>query len=224
MTKHWLINDDSRKSLNKFKDNSIHLVVTSPPYFNAREYSQWETLDEYLKDMRIIFEQVFRILDNHRIFVLNVGDVQCRLGKQPWTIRRVPLEALFTVMCQEIGFEFHKMPEGTVMTIEFELNGNGFTALNGGPVFKFNESISFVINCSSQQDVDYYWNKLLEGGEKQMCGWLKDKYGISWQIVPTCLLNMLNDSDKIKAQRVSNAMFKMDKIIIKDLEQAYNQA
>lgn len=106
MTKHWLINGDSKEVLKKIKDNSIHLAVTSPPYFNAREYSQWETLDDYLKDMRIVFEQVFRILDNHRIFVLNVGDIQCRLGKQPWTMRRVPLGALFTVMCQEIGFEF----------------------------------------------------------------------------------------------------------------------
>ena len=106
MTKHWLINGDSREVLKKIKDNSIHLAVTSPPYFNAREYSQWKTLEDYLKDMRTVFEQVFRVLDNHRIFALNVGDVQCKLGKQPWTMRRVPLGALFTVMCQEIGFEF----------------------------------------------------------------------------------------------------------------------
>jgi DNA modification methylase len=106
MTKHWIIEGDSKEVLKKIKDNSIHLAVTSPPYFNAREYSQWETLEDYLKDMKAVFEQVFRILNNHRVFVLNVGDVQCRMGKQPWTQRRVPLGALFTVMCQEIGFEF----------------------------------------------------------------------------------------------------------------------
>ena len=106
MTKNWLIGGDSKEVLKKIKDNSIHLAVTSPPYFNAREYSQWDSLENYLKDMKTVFEQVFRILDNHRVFVLNVGDVQCRMGKQPWTQRRVPLGALFTIMCQEIGFEF----------------------------------------------------------------------------------------------------------------------
>jgi DNA modification methylase len=106
VTKHWLIEGDSKKVLKKIADNSIHLAVTSPPYFNAREYSQWPTLEEYLKDMKKVFSEVFRILDNHRVFVLNVGDVQCRLGRQPWTMRRVPLGALFTTMCQEIGFEF----------------------------------------------------------------------------------------------------------------------
>jgi len=87
-------------------DKSVDLVVTSPPYFNAREYSQWETLASYLSDMRELFEEVFRVLDNHHIFVLNVGDIQCRVGKQPGTMRRVPLGALFTAMCEEIGFEF----------------------------------------------------------------------------------------------------------------------
>jgi DNA modification methylase len=106
MTKHWLINGDSKNVLKKLKDNSVHLAVTSPPYFNAREYSQWETISAYLKDMRAIFQEVFRVLDNHRVFLLNVGDVQCKLGKQPWTQRRVPLGALFTFVCSEIGFEF----------------------------------------------------------------------------------------------------------------------
>ena len=106
MTKNYLIKGDSNNILSRFPDNSIHLVVTSPPYFNAREYSQWNSLNDYLKDMRSIFEQVFRVLDNHRIFVLNGGDVQCKIGKQPWTLNRVPLGALFTVMCQEIGFEY----------------------------------------------------------------------------------------------------------------------
>ena len=106
MANHYLIKGDSAKVLKKVSDNSIHLAVTSPPYFNAREYSQWETLDSYLQDMKVIFKEVFRVLDNHRVFVLNVGDVQCKLGTQPWTLRRVPLGALFTTICQEMGFEF----------------------------------------------------------------------------------------------------------------------
>ncbi len=103
---HRLILGNSEKILKSFPDNSIHLAVTSPPYFNAREYSQWPTLEAYLVEMRKIFNEVFRVLDNHRVFVLNVGDVNCQLGKQPWTKRRVPLGALFTIMCQEIGFEY----------------------------------------------------------------------------------------------------------------------
>jgi len=106
MANHYLIKGDSADVLKKIQDNSIHLAVTSPPYFNAREYSQWETLEHYLKEMKIIFKELFRVLDNHRVFVLNVGDVQCKLGTQPWTLRRVPLGALFTTMCQEIGFEY----------------------------------------------------------------------------------------------------------------------
>ena len=97
---------DSGDALSKFKDESIHLMVTSPPYFNAREYSTWETLHDYLNDMRRIFKECYRVLGNHRIFVLNVGDVNCQLGKQPWTKRRVPLGALFTIMFQELGFEY----------------------------------------------------------------------------------------------------------------------
>ena len=106
MTTHWLIEGDSKSVLKKIKGNSVHLAVTSPPYFNARDYSQWPTLTEYLEDMRSIFNEVFRILDNHRVFVLNVGDVQCRLGKQPWTTRRLPLGAFFVVICTQIGFEY----------------------------------------------------------------------------------------------------------------------
>lgn len=106
MVNNYLVKGDSTEILKKIPDNFIHLVVTSPPYFNAREYSQWEKLEDYLNDMKEIFREVFRVLDNHRIFVLNVGDVQCKLGNQPWTLRRVPLGALFTMMCQEIGFEF----------------------------------------------------------------------------------------------------------------------
>jgi predicted 3-demethylubiquinone-9 3-methyltransferase (glyoxalase superfamily) len=122
------------------------------------------------------------------------------------------------------GFEIHKMPEGTVMTVEFELNGNSFVALNGGPLFKFNEAISFIVNCTDQQEVDYYWEKLSEGGDSkaQQCGWLKDKYGLSWQVVPTILTEMISDKDRQKSDRVMAAMLKMKKIDIKKLEEAYN--
>lgn len=106
MTEHNLIRGDSYKILKKFPSRSIHLAVTSPPYFNAREYAQWSTLKEYLEDMAKIFEQVFRTLDNHRVFVLNVGDVNCLMGKQPWTKQRIPLGSLFTNICREIGFEY----------------------------------------------------------------------------------------------------------------------
>lgn len=112
-------------------------------------------------------------------------------------------------------------PEGSVMTVEFQLDGQAFRALNGGPAFKFTEAISFVINCQTQQEVDEYWEKLLEGGEESMCGWLKDKYGLSWQIVPNILNELLRDKDPEKAKRVMGAMLKMKKIVIEDLKRAY---
>jgi predicted 3-demethylubiquinone-9 3-methyltransferase (glyoxalase superfamily) len=120
------------------------------------------------------------------------------------------------------GFEIHKMPEGTVMTIVFELEGQQFVALNGGPIFTFNESISFIVNCDDQQEVDYFWDKLSEGGDKrsQQCGWLKDKFGLSWQVVPTILPKLMLDKDKQKAARVMNAMLQMKKLDIKKLEEA----
>jgi predicted 3-demethylubiquinone-9 3-methyltransferase (glyoxalase superfamily) len=111
-------------------------------------------------------------------------------------------------------------PEGTVMTVEFELDGQRFIALNGGPQFKFNEAISFQVNCESQEEVDDYWSKLSEGGEGGPCGWLKDKFGVSWQIVPTALPQLLTDPDREKAQRVMAAMLKMGKIEIPELERA----
>lgn len=114
------------------------------------------------------------------------------------------------------------LPEGTVMTIEFELDGQPFAALNGGPHFKFTEAVSFSIRCDSQEDVDHYWSKLCQGGEESMCGWLKDKFGLSWQVVPTALIDMLGDSDPAKAQRVTEAMLKMKKIDISTLKRAYN--
>ena len=113
-------------------------------------------------------------------------------------------------------------PAGSVMTVEFELEGQKFTALNGGPVFKFNESISFVVNCETQEEVDYLWEKLTaDGGKKVECGWLRDKYGLSWQIVPTVLIEMLQDKDHEKAERVMKAMLQMQKIDIKTLKEAY---
>jgi predicted 3-demethylubiquinone-9 3-methyltransferase (glyoxalase superfamily) len=114
-------------------------------------------------------------------------------------------------------------PAGTVMTVNFELEGQEFTALNGGPEFKFNEAISLLVNCETQKEVDEFWEKLSEGGEKGPCGWLKDKYGVSWQIVPTVLEEMLQDEDAEKANRVMKAMLQMSKIDIAGLEKAYGQ-
>jgi predicted 3-demethylubiquinone-9 3-methyltransferase (glyoxalase superfamily) len=113
-------------------------------------------------------------------------------------------------------------PAGSVMTVEFELEGQKFTALNGGPVFKFNESISFVVNCDTQEEVDYFWEKLsADGGQESECGWLKDKFGVSWQVVPTVLIEMLQDKDSEKSERVMKAMLQMQKIDIKKLNAAY---
>jgi predicted 3-demethylubiquinone-9 3-methyltransferase (glyoxalase superfamily) len=111
--------------------------------------------------------------------------------------------------------------KGTVMTAKFLIEGQEFVALNGGPVFTFSPAISFVVNCETQEEVDRLWEKLSDGGEKQQCGWLKDKYGISWQIVPRVLVEMLNDPDPVKSQRVMKAMLPMGKIDIKILKQAY---
>ena len=113
-------------------------------------------------------------------------------------------------------------PKGSVMTGKFQLGGQEFMALNGGPHFKFTEAISFVVNCESQEEVDEFWEKLVEGGEESQCGWLKDKYGLSWQIVPTILVEMLQDKDPEKSQRVMKAMLQMIKIDIKTLKQAYS--
>jgi predicted 3-demethylubiquinone-9 3-methyltransferase (glyoxalase superfamily) len=123
----------------------------------------------------------------------------------------------------EAGHEIHGRPAGTVMTVAFELDGQSFTALNGGPIFKFNEAISFQVNCETQEEVDYYWKKLSEGGDEkaQQCGWLKDKYGASWQIVPGILIDMLTDADLEKSQRAMEAMLQMKKIDIDGLKRAY---
>jgi predicted 3-demethylubiquinone-9 3-methyltransferase (glyoxalase superfamily) len=109
------------------------------------------------------------------------------------------------------------------MTVAFEIEGQQFIALNGGPHFKFTEAISFVVNCETQEEVDELWEKLSEGGEKVECGWLKDKYGVSWQIVPTALIEMLKDKDAERSQRVMKALLQMKKLDIARLEEAYRQ-
>lgn len=113
--------------------------------------------------------------------------------------------------------------EGTVMTMVFQIEGQKFLALNGGPQFTFSPAISFVVNCETQEEIDYFWEKLSEGGQKIECGWLQDKYGVSWQIVPTILGEMLQDKDPVKANRVFQAMLKMKKMDISKLKQAYEQ-
>ena len=113
-------------------------------------------------------------------------------------------------------------PKGSVMTVEFELEGLKFVGLNGGPHFKFTEAISFVVNCETQEEVDYFWQKLIaDGGAESQCGWLRDKYGLSWQVVPTILIELFKDKDAEKSQRVMKAMLQMKKIDIETLKQAY---
>jgi predicted 3-demethylubiquinone-9 3-methyltransferase (glyoxalase superfamily) len=114
-------------------------------------------------------------------------------------------------------------PKGSVMTVEFELDGQPFTALNGGPNFKFTEAISFTVHCKTQDDVDYFWEKLSAGGEKGDCGWLKDKYGLSWQVTPTVLLELLSDVNSERSKRVMEAMMKMKKLDIAELKRAADQ-
>jgi predicted 3-demethylubiquinone-9 3-methyltransferase (glyoxalase superfamily) len=114
-------------------------------------------------------------------------------------------------------------PKGTVMSATFQLDGQDFLALNGGPQFTFSPAISFFVNCETQEEVDDLWEKLSEGGKKERCGWLKDKYGLSWQIIPSALGTMLNDKDAEKSKRVMHAMLQMDKIDIKGLQRAYDR-
>jgi len=123
----------------------------------------------------------------------------------------------------EAGQEIHGKAAGTVMTVAFELEGQAFIALNGGPVFQFNEAISFQVHCATQEEVDYYWEKLSAGGDAraQQCGWLKDQYGVSWQVVPTVLLEMISDPDSQKSQRAMTAMLQMKKLDIAQLQRAY---
>ena len=122
----------------------------------------------------------------------------------------------------EAGAKASGRPVGSVMVVDFQLEGQEFAALNGGPIFKFTEAVSFVVNCETQEEVDRFWEKLSEGGEEVQCGWLKDKYGLSWQVVPTVLTEMLKDKDPAKAKRVMEAMLQMKKIDIQTLKQAYD--
>ena len=118
------------------------------------------------------------------------------------------------------GKEIHGRPEGSVLTVEFDLNGQTFTALNGGPAFHFTEAISFVVHCETQKEVDHYWDRLLAGGAPSQCGWLKDRYGVSWQIVPDVLPELLGHPDPRTAKRVAEAMMKMVKLDIEALKKA----
>ena len=121
------------------------------------------------------------------------------------------------------GEKASERPAGSVMTVEFELAGQKFVALNGGPQFKFNEAISFVVNCKTQAEIDWFWKKLSAGGKRVQCGWLKDKFGVSWQVVPTVLPELLSDEDPSRSERVMQAMLKMVKLDIKKLQQAYRK-
>jgi predicted 3-demethylubiquinone-9 3-methyltransferase (glyoxalase superfamily) len=123
------------------------------------------------------------------------------------------------------GYEIHGREAGTVMTVDFEIEGQKFVALNGGPIFKFNEAISFQVHCKSQKEIDYYWEKLSEGGDEkaQQCGWLKDKYGVSWQIVPFVLGKMLQDKNAKKSQKVMKVLLQMRKLDIDTLRHAYEE-
>jgi predicted 3-demethylubiquinone-9 3-methyltransferase (glyoxalase superfamily) len=123
----------------------------------------------------------------------------------------------------EEGAEISGRPVGSVMTVSFVLDGQDFVALNGGPIFEFSPATSFIVNCETQEEVDELWEKLSEGGEREQCGWLKDKYGVSWQIVPTVLTAMLRDEDANKTRRVMRALLQMQKIEIEALKRAYEQ-
>ena len=125
----------------------------------------------------------------------------------------------------DAGQDIHGMPVGTIMTVAFELDGHGFTALNGGPAFRFNESISFQVNCDDQDEIDYYWEHLSAGGEEraQQCGWLKDRFGVSWQVTSSEMHQMLNDPDPAKSARLMTSMLQMKKIDLAELARVYAQ-
>ena len=122
----------------------------------------------------------------------------------------------------EAGSSVAGRPKGSVMTAKFELNEQEFVALNGGPHFKFTEAVSFVVNCDTQAEIDEYWEKLSADGQKSRCGWLKDKFGLSWQVVPTILPELLDEKDPVKADRVMQAIMRMDKLDLKTLQEAHN--
>ena len=122
----------------------------------------------------------------------------------------------------EAGQEVHHKPAGSVMVVAFELDGQPFTALNGGPQFTFDEAVSFQVMCETQVEVDYYWNALTAGGQEGPCGWLKDKFGLSWQVVPTAIPRMMTDPDRAKSARVMNAFMQMKKLDLAAIERAFN--
>lgn len=124
----------------------------------------------------------------------------------------------------EAGSRVSGRPRGSVMTVSFEIDGQDFVALNGGPEFKFNEAVSLIVNCKSQEEVDEYWAKLSKGGQEVQCGWLKDRYGVSWQVVPTALPEMLADKDTARSERVMEAMLRMKKLDLPTLKDAYDHA
>lgn len=121
----------------------------------------------------------------------------------------------------EAGSKASGRPKGSVMTVAFQIEGQNFTALNGGPVFKFSPAVSFVVNCKNQEEIDHFWSKLSKGGKPNQCGWLEDKYGVTWQIVPTVLVKMLQDKDKKRVSRVTEAFLKMKKFDIATLKRTY---
>lgn len=129
-----------------------------------------------------------------------------------------------TTRYTEVGREFHRREPGSIMTVEFELKGQTFTALNGEPIFTFSEAVSLQIYCDDQKDIDYYWDKLTAGGDPkaQQCGWLKDRFGVSWQVVPAAWVDMVNDPDSAKVARAMAAMFRMKKLDLGALERAFN--
>jgi predicted 3-demethylubiquinone-9 3-methyltransferase (glyoxalase superfamily) len=130
---------------------------------------------------------------------------------------------LDTTRYGDAGREIHGMPSGSIMTVEFELSGQRFTALNGGPVFRFNEAISFQVECDGQEEMDHYWDRLRRGGDEnaQQCGWLKDRYGVSWQVTSRRMYEMLNDPDRARADRAMTALLSMKRIDLAELERAY---
>jgi predicted 3-demethylubiquinone-9 3-methyltransferase (glyoxalase superfamily) len=133
----------------------------------------------------------------------------------------IPVSGAITRFGKE-GFEFHKKPEGSVMTISFTLDGQEFLGLNGGPIFKFNEAMSLIVNCENQAAIDHYWYKLSEGGQEGQCGWLKDKFGVSWQVVPANWIEMMTHPDKARTKRVMEKVFQMKKFDLAIIDKAFN--
>ncbi len=181
-------------------------------------------------------EEVYgKIMKNEKHRRIMMGSIMTRITPCLWFDKQAEEAALFytsifsnsavTGMTRygKVRHEIGGMTEGMVMTVNFQLDGHDFVALNGGPLYRFNEALSLMVHCETQEEVDYYWEKLSEGGDEkaQVCGWLKDKYGVSWQIVPVQLTKMISDPDAEKSQRVTQAMLQMKKMDIAALQRAY---